>query len=84
MFLDIPVLFFLLGFLFSLFTFPCIFLLPSPVAGDTAMVFLDDLFLPLKAGSSFHLFFTYFAGLVALPFRGVGVGFGGAHLRLML
>ena len=56
---------------------------PPPVAGDMAMVFLDDSFLLLKAGSSFHLFFTHCAGLVALPFRGVGVSFEEPHLRLM-
>ena len=32
----------------------------------------------------FSVFFlTYFAGFVALPFTGVGVGFGGPHLRIM-
>ena len=51
----------------SLFAFPCIFLASPPVAGSMAMAFVDDLFLPLKAGSSFN-FFTYFAGFAALPF----------------
>ena len=55
---------------------------PPPAVGDMAMVFVDDFFLPLKAGSSF-IFFTYFAGFVALPFRGLGVGFEDPHLRLI-
>ena len=52
---------------------------PPHVAGDMAMAFVDDLFLlglPL-------IFVPYFASFVALPFRGVGVGFEDPHLRLM-
>ena len=48
-----------------------------------AMDFVDVFFFPLKAGSSFHSFFTCFAGFVALPFRGVGVGFEEPNLRPM-
>ena len=44
--------------------------------------FVDDFFLRLKATSSFHIF-AFFAGFVALPFRGVGVAFEEPHLRLM-
>ena len=46
------------------------------------MIFVGDFFLPLKEGSSF-VFFTYFAGLAALPFRGVGAGYEEPHLPLM-
>ena len=34
---------------------------PSPpVAGDMAMIFVDNFFLPLKARSSFHLFQVFY------------------------
>ena len=59
---------------------------PVAVAGGMAMAFVDDCFLPLKARSSFHFLFfcfTYFAGFVALPFRGAWVGLENPHLRLM-
>ena len=36
------------------FRFPMHLPRPPPVAGDMMMVFVDDFFLPLKAGSSFH------------------------------
>ena len=55
---------------------------PLPVAGDMAMVFLDACFLSLKAGSSLHSY-IYFADSIALPFRGLGVGFEEPHFRLM-
>ena len=56
---------------------------PPPVVGDMAMTFVDGFFLPLRLGLYF-VFFTCFAGFVALPFRGVEVGFEEPHLRLML
>ena len=48
---------FLLGFSihFSLFHASSSPRPPHPVAGDMAMLFVDDLFLPLKAWSSFHI-----------------------------
>ena len=67
---------------FFLLVLIVIFFTSPSVAGDMAMAFVDDLFLHLKARSSFH-FFAYFAGFVALPFRGMGVGFEEPHLRLM-
>ena len=76
-FLTSSVLFFLLVFLYSLFTFPC----PPPVADDMAMIFRGRFIS--KATSSFHLKKKYFADSVALPFRVVGVGFEEPHLRLM-
>ena len=64
----------------SFFAFPCIF--PAPPRrgwhGDDS----PKRILPAPQGWVF-LFFTYFAGFVALPFRGVGVGFEEPHLRLM-
>ena len=56
---------------------------PPPVAGDVAMVFLGDFFLPLEAESSFRFISTFRAGFVALPLRGVGVRFEEPHLRPM-
>ena len=43
---------------------------PSPVAGGTAMAFVDDFFLPLKAQSSFHFFVRIMP--VSLPCRSEG------------
>ena len=55
-FLTCPALFF---FSFLIFTFHFSMHLPRllpPVAGDMAMAFIDDFFLPLQARSSFHFF----------------------------
>ena len=52
-------------------------------SSESAAAAFDDYFLPLKPTSSFHFFVTYFAGFVALPFRGVEVGFEGPRLRLV-
>ena len=46
----------------------------SPVAGDMAMVFLDDFFPPLKAGSSFN-FFSVLCRLRCLAVQRRGSGF---------
>ena len=53
----LPCYFLFSFYLYSLFTFTCIFLAP-PVAGDVAMFFADDFVLPLKATSSLHLFYV--------------------------
>ena len=53
------------------------------VIGGTAMVLVDDLFLPLTARPSFLIFLTYLTGFVALPFRGVGADLEEPHLRLI-
>ena len=55
---------------------------PPPSRVTWRWFFVDDFFLPLEATLPFILF-SYFAGFVALPFRGVGVGFEEPHLRLM-
>ena len=52
--------------------------LPPPVAGGMAMTFVDAFF---RSSFFFHV---YFAGFVALPFRGGRVGFEEPHLRLMV
>ena len=82
-FFDIFRLIFLLVFCIHFSLFRASSSLPPPVAGDMRVVLLDDFFLPLKARSSVHFVFTYFADFVALPFRGVGGGIEEPHLRLM-
>ena len=70
LFLDIFGVMFSSRFLYSLFAFPCIFPAPPPLR-----VLWRWFSLATASWVFLSIFFSYFAGFVALPFRGVGVGF---------
>ena len=56
--------------------------LPPPLRMTRRWLSLTISSCPLRLGLPF-IFFTYCAGFVTLPFRGVGVGCEDLHLRLI-